>query len=112
MTKSKNEIDELKALEREAAKRRPPQKRSRSSARTPVSPSQTETATDAAIDPVPKAPEDVEQATETEETLYELAEQIEFVVKEMEQAARERPAIALLSAFAVGIVVGQIFARR
>jgi hypothetical protein len=112
MTKSKNEIDELKALEQEAAKRRPPRKRSRSSATTKAAPSQTETATGPAIEPVPKTPEDVKQSTETEETFHELAEQIETIVKEMEQAARERPTLALLSAFAVGVVVGQIFARR
>ncbi len=36
----------------------------------------------------------------------------ESVLQEMEAVATERPALALLVAFSVGVVVGQIFSRR
>lgn len=62
----------------------------------------------------PSAVDSVEKELppEADKSVRELAVQIESVVKEMEAAARERPALALLAAFTIGIVVGQLFARR
>ena len=48
----------------------------------------------------------------TEQTIGEFALQIEQFMKEAEAAAIERPALALLTAFSLGIIVGQIFSRR
>lgn len=41
-----------------------------------------------------------------------VAMDFESVLQEMEAVAKDRPALALLVAFSVGVVVGQIFSRR
>lgn len=48
----------------------------------------------------------------TEQTIGEFALQVETFMKEAEAAAIERPALALLAAFSLGIIVGQMFSRR
>ena len=48
----------------------------------------------------------------TEQTIGEFAQQVETFMKEAEAAAIERPALALLAAFSLGIIVGQMFCRR
>jgi len=48
----------------------------------------------------------------TEQTIGEFAQQLETFMKEAEAAAIERPALALLAAFSLGIIVGQIFSRK
>jgi len=48
----------------------------------------------------------------TEQTIGEFAKGIEQFMKEAEAAAIERPALALLAAFSLGIIVGQMFSRR
>ena len=49
---------------------------------------------------------------DTEQTIGEFALQVETFMKEAEAAAIERPALALLAAFSLGIIVGQMFSRR
>ncbi|HBH29840.1 MAG: hypothetical protein N839_0012650 [Desulfofustis sp. PB-SRB1] len=69
-------------------------------------------------DPVDSSKETVEQEDrqfkqdETEQTIGEFALQVEAFMKEAEAAAIERPALALLAAFSLGIIVGQMFSRR
>jgi ElaB/YqjD/DUF883 family membrane-anchored ribosome-binding protein len=48
----------------------------------------------------------------TEQTIGEFALQVETFMQEAEAAAIERPALALLAAFSLGIIVGQMFCRR
>lgn len=48
----------------------------------------------------------------TEQTIGEFALQVETFMKEAEAAAIERPALALLAAFSLGIIVGQTFSRK
>ena len=48
----------------------------------------------------------------TEQTIGEFALQVEKFMTEAEAAAIERPALALLAAFSLGIIVGQMFSRR
>jgi ElaB/YqjD/DUF883 family membrane-anchored ribosome-binding protein len=48
----------------------------------------------------------------TEQTIGEFALQLETFMQEAEAAAIERPALALLAAFSLGIIVGQMFSRR
>ena len=48
----------------------------------------------------------------TEQTIGEFALQVETFMQEAEAAAIERPALALLAAFSLGIIVGQMFSRR
>ena len=48
----------------------------------------------------------------TEQTIGEFALQLETFMQEAEAAAIERPALALLAAFSLGFIVGQMFCRR
>lgn len=69
-------------------------------------------------DPVDSSKKTVEQEDrqfkqdDTEQTIGEFALQVEAFMKEAEAAAIERPALALLAAFSLGIIVGQMFSRR
>ena len=55
----------------------------------------------------------LEEATpESVATLEDLNVDFNGILKDMEDAARERPVLALLAAFSLGIVVGQMFSRR
>ncbi|MGB5615164.1 MAG: hypothetical protein WBM67_21200 [Sedimenticolaceae bacterium] len=152
MTNAETDLDELKALQREAAELRsegeqtdssaapaegqgsaasveatskeegiaqPPQsakrtarRRARSSGsaatskKTSAADSQTEAESPAASAPL-------EEATpESASTLEDLNVDFNGILKDMEDAARERPVLALLAAFSLGIVVGQMFSRR
>ncbi len=53
-----------------------------------------------------------EQTLDAEKKVQEIADQFEGVVKQLEEAARERPALALLAAFTTGVVVGYILTRK
>lgn len=48
----------------------------------------------------------------TEQSIQDIADQIETAVKNMDEIASERPVMTLLAAFTLGIIVGQIFSRR
>lgn len=43
---------------------------------------------------------------------HDIVGQLEKYLKEIEDAARERPALALLTTFVAGVIVGQIFSRK
>lgn len=49
---------------------------------------------------------------ETEQTLQDLAALLEGATKEIEEAARQYPALALLAAFTAGIAIGHLLGRR
>jgi ElaB/YqjD/DUF883 family membrane-anchored ribosome-binding protein len=64
-----------------------------------------------------KLADPVAEASKAEAGSQEIAEheivgQLEKYLKEIEEVARERPALALLTAFAIGVVVGQLFSRK
>ena len=59
-----------------------------------------------------EGPAGEEQAPEWEKAVQDLTTDLERTVNEIEEAARERPALALLAAFTIGIVVGHLLARR
>jgi hypothetical protein len=61
----------------------------------------------------PAATAPLEEATpESATTLDDLNVDFNGILKDMEDAARERPVLALLAAFSLGIVVGQMFSRK
>lgn len=152
MTNPKTDLDELEALQREAAELRSERQQADSSAapaegrgsaasveaatkeegiakpaqpakrttrrrkrpagsaasrkETSAADSQTEAEPPAATAPL-------EEATpESAKTLEDLNVDFNGILKDMEDAARERPVLALLAAFSLGIVVGQMFSRR
>ena len=53
-----------------------------------------------------------EAKPESATALEDLNVDFNGILKDMEDAARERPVLALLAAFSLGIVVGQMFSRR
>ena len=113
MTNSKSDIEELKDLQREATARRAARKKPRSTIKqeqaqqSEAAETHTATTKSTADDSASEA-----QSYEAEKTIQDFAGQIESVVKEMEEAANDHPALALLAAFSLGIIVGQLFSRR
>lgn len=55
---------------------------------------------------------DKEAIPQSESGFHEIASHFEIYLKDIEEAAIERPALALLAAFAVGIIVGQLYSRK
>ena len=55
---------------------------------------------------------DTEPAEAEEDFGESLASQVEGIMSELETAAAEHPALALLAAFGIGIFVGQLLSRR
>ena len=119
MTETQNDLEELKNLQREAAAGRAEREQQRSTAneRDPAvaapatkMPKSTETPPPAEA----AAPADtlIQPATAADEAVEDFANQIGGFVKDMEEAASERPVLALLAAFSVGVIVGQLFSRR
>ena len=49
---------------------------------------------------------------EAEGTDPHYADQLAGAVKQLEEAAREHPALALIAAFTTGVVIGNLFSRR
>ena len=50
--------------------------------------------------------------SDLEESMQELSDNLESAVQEIEEAAKEHPALVALVAFTLGLVVGQLFSRR
>ena len=108
MTNVPGDIDDLKTLQREAEELRESRRRAN--------------ANDEKESVRLNDPEDVrgpaQVATDEKETaqtdggIHDLAEQIEMYMTDLEKAAMERPMLALLAAFSIGIVVGKFFNRR
>ncbi len=102
MKKPKSELEELKDLQKESRKLQQKQETS------------VEAQAEAeAIEMPPAGKEDGgEPLAEQGEFLEGLAPQVENIMTELEEAATEHPALALLAAFGIGIFVGQLLSRR
>jgi hypothetical protein len=102
----------VEATSQEGGVANPTRRRARSTGsaasrkKTSAADSQTEAEPPAATAPL-------EEATpESATTLDDLNVDFNGILKDMEDAARERPVLALLAAFSLGIVVGQMFSRK
>jgi ElaB/YqjD/DUF883 family membrane-anchored ribosome-binding protein len=93
MAKSKDDVNEVTRLQQEAEKLR-------TRPRKPAP----------AAEPRPKTKNT--QPTHTGEDGSSSDFQIEKVLQQLEGIVRERPALAVLTAFSVGIFVGRLFARK
>jgi hypothetical protein len=109
MAHTNDEIDELNSLKHAASERRSKRasfaskKGAASNKRaTPIPPAGTEE--DGGQSPLP--------ASESEELIDKLTGQVETIFSEIGEASRERPVLALVSAFAVGVLIGHIFSKR
>jgi hypothetical protein len=109
MSKAQDEISELMALQREATA---PRSRRPKAGRT-TGPAK-EAASAMAGDPEPSGSDTAgdEEMSELQETMKELSDNLEYAVQEIEEAAREQPALTALVAFTLGLVVGQLISRR
>ena len=87
MAAQDKELEQLKALKAESAELR-------AARRKPAAP------------PVPEPP------TPVQTDLPDWLERIEHLAKQMENTARDNPKAAVWGALAVGIVVGQLLARK
>jgi len=102
VTKPKSELDELKDLQKESRKLKQKQETSDSAQAEAES-----------IEMPPAGKEDGGEPLEEPGEFFEgLAPQVENIMTELEEAATERPALALLAAFGIGIFVGQLLSRR
>ena len=152
MTNSETDLDELKALQREAAELRrerqqtdstaapaegqgsaasveatgkeegiakpakplkPTTRKRKRSTGSAASSKKTSAADNQTEAEPPAATAPLEEATpESATTLEDLNIDFNAILKDMEDAARERPVLALLAAFSLGIVVSQMFSRK
>jgi hypothetical protein len=109
MAHTNDEIDELNSLKHAASERRG--KRANAASKEKAAPNKK-------AGPTPSTQtgeEDVQSpppASESEELFDKLSGQVETIFGEIGEASRERPVLALVSAFAVGVLVGHIFSKR
>jgi hypothetical protein len=113
MTHVNDDIEELNSLkqaasERRASRTKKPVSKKRSTAKTASGTS------DEVSEAPPSASEESDESllSESEEVVPKLVDQVETIFGEIGEASRERPALALVSAFAVGILIGHIFSKR
>ena len=113
MTKPTGDVEALKRMQRDAAKLRAEDKRRRSSqtsaAEQPSGLDENQNDTEEQVD---RDSAGEAQVPESEPTAQHYADQVAVAVKQMEDTAREHPALALLAAFTTGVVVGNLFSRR
>jgi ElaB/YqjD/DUF883 family membrane-anchored ribosome-binding protein len=109
----KSDVEELKRMQSETAKTRAERKRNGSTEasgpeeKPEMGKDQNSTETPAAQDPVGE-----DQVLEPEQNAQHFADQLAEAVKQIEDATREHPVLALLAAFTTGIVTGNLLSRR
>ena len=112
MTHVNDDIEELNSLKQAASKRRASRTKPVSKKRSAAKPA-SGTSDEISEEP-PSASEGSDESllSESEEVVHKLVDQVETIFGEISKASRERPALALVSAFAVGILIGHIFSKR
>ena len=97
MAASRKKTDELEELHREATEHRKKPK-----GRRPAKSSKDDAVADTASDAQPTVWKEIEDAVS----------ELQDAADEIESAATEHPVLALLTAFACGVVVGQLMSRK
>jgi ElaB/YqjD/DUF883 family membrane-anchored ribosome-binding protein len=105
-------MDELKNMQREAAELKAERKRPRPTAKSAAGKKSRSGEDRNEMEPPVHDSADEEQASELDKSVQDLASHLESAGKEIEEAAREHPVLALLMAFTFGIVVGHLLSRR
>jgi tRNA nucleotidyltransferase/poly(A) polymerase len=103
------EIEELQKIQREAAERRAQRDQERQAA---TEANVQQTAGEQAANPCNDTPPSGDVAAEAEQASPGLGNQLGDLWEELEEAARDHPTLALLAAFSMGVIVGQIFSRK
>jgi hypothetical protein len=104
-----SEIEELQTIQREAAERRAERDRERLAAQETNS---GRPAGEQADSHPTGAPSGGVTPAGAEYQSSGLGNQLASVLEELEDAARDHPALALLATFSLGVIVGQLFSRR
>ena len=104
-----SEIEELQKIQREASARRAERENKRLAARAASRGQQAEPCTET---PSAGAAPNGNFSAEAEGPTRALTHQLGNLLEELEEAAKERPALALLAAFSLGVIVGQLFSRK
>ncbi|MGD8556298.1 MAG: hypothetical protein PVJ14_03000 [Chromatiales bacterium] len=117
MTSTETDLDELKALQREAAVLRSQrQQKSPNAARTEGEEDGAASVEAAVSQPEAGPAADSESLEEviaaSAKRLEDLNIDFNAILKDMEETARERPVLSLVAAFSLGIVIGQLFSRK
>lgn len=111
MSNSTQDLDDLIALQRESQ-----QLRQRRAAPEPdeaaMGAAQAEESITDESDAIAATEAAADLAAEREAAFDVLSEQMQSLVQDIEEIAAERPGTALLAAFGIGIVVGQLLSRR
>jgi len=111
MTTSTHDVDALKRMQSDAENLRAGRKRKRST-QTPADDDASGTGEEPNTTETQAETTGEAQALESETDVQHYADHLAGAVKQLEDAAREHPALALLAAFTTGIVVGNLFSRR
>ena len=111
MTKPTGDVEALKRMQSDAAKLRAGRKRRRST-QTSADDDASGTGEEQNTTETQAETTGEAQVPESEPTAQHYADQVAVAVKQMEDTAREHPALALLAAFTTGVVVGNLFSRR
>jgi len=111
MTKPTGDVDALRRMQSDAEKLRAGRKRKRST-QTPADDDASGTGEEQNTTETQAETTGEAQAPEVETNVQHYADQLAGAVKQLEDAAREHPALALLAAFTTGVVVGNLFSRR
>ena len=108
MAHTNDEIDELNSLKHAASERRSKRATKPTANKRAASTAPAGTEENGGQSP----PSASESASESEEMFDKLAGQVETIFGEIGEASRERPVLALVSAFAVGVLIGHIFSKK
>ena len=113
MTNSTRDVEALRRMQSDAAELRAERKR-RGSTQAPAAEDPSETEEDQSGSKKQAVPDSAGegQALESEKNVQHYADQLADALKQLEDAAREHTALALLAAFSTGIVVGNLFSRK
>ncbi|MCB1730638.1 MAG: hypothetical protein KDI21_09190 [Halieaceae bacterium] len=101
------ELEELQKIQREASEGRARRDRERQAASKAAVQATAEQAT---AGPAPDSPPAGNDSAEPEQP--GLGDQLGNLLEELEESARDHPALALLAAFSLGVIVGQLFSRK
>lgn len=108
MSNTAKENDDLKTLQYEAAELEKSRKLKISKEKNNVDqPHQDEP-----VEVVEQTASDAQGGDTLKDEVDDLTSQLETYLKEIEETAMERPALALLTTFALGIIVGHLFTRK
>lgn len=113
MSSTSKDNDDLKTLQQEAAELEESRKRNGHVGKVDVEQLSRDLPAEE-TDQVERAVQDTDKPEDgvDDSAFHDLTSQLEKYIKEIEETAIERPALTLLTTFALGIIVGHLFTRK